>query len=149
MINLDSLIKTSRILSGPDWPDTARALWRRWEYVKSGFPGITGNDTTLIWSSQVRPGDRVILDPGLAGIQGTDWAALLGIWQGPGHGLLIEGIGAGTDFERDPDRLIRPGTVFPVSLADWRLVIRVDAVPRPGGGPMYYYFEKHPRDARW
>ncbi len=165
MINDDILIKyaRSRLDSGdtryPTWVDYVRDLKPQLLRCKLGFPGFSDSDLSLISPGQVSPGTRLILDDNLdinrGGRPETDAAPILGIVREfvpgvPGHVMFeIEGIGSGTDFERDPQRLLRWGQVHEIDLGRWPLLLRLDSKPRSDGGPVYYYYNKHPRDSRW
>ena len=121
MINDDVLIKYARgrLAQGhlmglePDnWVDYVRFLQKQLLACKLGFPGIGDDDISIISINQVKPGIRLILDDNLdanCGRTDTDRAPILGIVkefaEEPGYVYFeIEGIGSGTDFERDPDR---------------------------------------------
>jgi hypothetical protein len=166
MINDDVLIKyaRSRLAQGhtmdlePDnWVDYVRFLSKQLLACKLGFPGIGDDDISIIRLDQVRPGIRLILDDNLdanCGRTDTDRAPILGqvkdFSETKGHVWFeIEGIGSGTDFERDPDRLLRWGQVHEVNLLEYPCLLSMDSKPRPDGGPVYYYYNKHPRDSRW
>ena len=166
MINDDVLVKYARgrLASGhtlgldpENWVDYVKFLKAQILACKLGFPGIGDDDLSIIGPDKVRPGLRVILDDNLdcnCGRTDTDRAPILGIvvdfTETPGVVMFeIEGIGAGTDFERDPDRLLRWGQTRPVRITDYQCILSMDSKPRPDGGPVYYYYNKHPRDSRW
>lgn len=163
MINTDTLVKYTRraISSGKmrmtNWVDYTRLLREQIIYIIQGFPGIGMTDISVLQNTGIQNGDRVILDDNLdynCGRLDTDHAPILGVITNldPGSGnfeLEIEGLGKGTDFSRDPDRLLRWGNRITLNLGSWPTILRVDSKPRPDGGPLYYYFMKHCRDSRW
>lgn len=158
MINDDILIKYTirEIESGegifPDWVNYVKYLKDQILYIVLGFPGIGNNDLEL-HNTRYRPiqvGDRVILDKNLnrnCGRDDTDSAAILGVIQDP-ETLIVEGIGQGFDSE-DPQRLIRVGYPVRLNLVGDQTYLRVISVPRPDGGPIYHYYHRNFRDARW
>ena len=160
MINDDILIKYSlkRIEEGhqirPNWVDYTRLLRSQIDYIKSGFPGIGDGDLSIISVDQVRGGMRVILDDNLDFNRGveTDSAALLVLIKelnGDIARIEIEGIGAGTDLQRDPDRQIRWRNEYEVDLNSWPTILQLTSKPRTDGGSVYYYFNKSTRDGRY
>ena len=161
MINDDTIVKYSiqRLKLGfspdpsiQDWVDYTRFLKEQIQYIKLGFTGLGDGDISLITSSQVLPGDRVILDDNLdsnCGSYDTDHAAIMGVIGHNGE-FEITAIGQGYDFTRDPDRVIfKPGKILYVDLGKYHTVLRVDARPRPDGGSLYYFFNKSVHDARY
>lgn len=165
MINDDVIVKYARTrmagghtlwFESGNWPDYVRMLKQQILEVKLGFPGIGDEDLSLIGCGQAAVGKRVILSDNLdanCGSTDTDHAPILGLILGidsEGYGLIeIEGIGSGLDFTRDPDRLLRWGQQHAIQLLDYQTILEVTSKPRPDGGSVYYYFNKHPRDARW
>ena len=161
MINDDVIVKYTiqRLKEGfspyqgvRDWVDYTRFLKEQIQYIKLGFTGLGDGDISLITSSQVLPGDRVILDDNLdsnCGSHDTDHAAIMGVIGLDGE-FEITAIGQGYDFTRDPDRVIfKPGKILYVDLSKYYTVLRVDAKPRPDGGSLYYFFNKSVHDARY
>ena len=161
MINDDVIVKYSiqRMKGGfipyqgvRDWVDYTRFLKEQIQYIKLGFTGLGDGDISLITSSQVLPGDRVILDDNLdsnCGSYDTDHAAIMGVIGHNGE-FEITAIGQGYDFTRDPDRVIfNPGKTLFVDLSKYHTILRVDARPRPDGGSLYYFFNKSVHDARY
>ena len=166
MINDDVLIKYARGqlarnhtmgFDQDNWVDYVKFLQKQLLICKLGFPGIGDDDISIIRLDQVKPGIRLILDDNLdanCGRIDTDRAPILGqvkdFANTQGHVFFeIEGIGSGTDFERDPNRSLRWGQVHEINLLDYPCLLSMDSKPRPDGGPVYYYYNKHPRDSRW
>lgn len=160
MINDDILIKYSlkRISEGhlieSNWVDYTRLLRRQIDYIKSGFPGIGDGDLSIMSVNNVQAGMRIILDDTLDSNRGveTDSAALLVLVRELNDGkalIKIEGIGAGTDLQRDPDRKLKWRDTYTVDLNFWPTVLQLTSKPREDGGSVYYYFNKSIRDARY
>lgn len=137
-----------------NWVDYARLIKTQLSNCMSGFPGIGKNDLDIIDQTEINKGDRVILDDNFDmnfGIN-TDHAPILGqILDQDGKNILfsIDGIGAGTDFSRDPDRNLRWGQVHEIDISPWKTILRLNSKPRDDGGSIYYYYNKHIRDSRW
>lgn len=162
MINDDILIKFSikRISEGhtvrDNWVDYTRMLRSQIDYIKSGFPGIGDGDLSILSLNQVKSGMRVILDDALdMNLEDeVDSAALLVYIHelSPDFTSMtieIEGIGAGTDFMRDPDRKIRWRSRYTIDPRRFQTVLQLTSKPRVDGGSVYYYFNKSTRDMRW
>ena len=130
MINDDILIKYSikRIEEQnhplrDNWVDYTRLLRSQIDFIKSGFPGIGDGDLSIIQDTDVKVGMRLILDDNLDNNRGveTDSAALLVLVkkfdaETDIAEIEIEGIGAGDDLQRDPDRQLRWRNVYEVEL---------------------------------
>jgi hypothetical protein len=162
MINDDILIKYSikRIEEGhlikDNWVDYTRLLRDQINFIKSGFPGIGDGDLSIITYEKIMPGMRVILDDNLDLNRGeiTDSAALLVLVKDVNteSGLMtfeIEGIGAGEDLQRDPDRKLKWRDIYTVNLNSWYTILKMDSKPREDGGSVYYYYNKSCRDYRY
>lgn len=162
MINDDILIKYSlkRINEGhplrSNWVDYTRLLRSQIDFIKSGFPGIGDGDLSIMSVDQIQAGMRVILDDNLDNNRGqeTDSAALLVLIKDmtPDKSKIvieIEGIGAGTDFQRDPDRRLKWRDVYEVETRHWPTVLQMTSKPRTDGGAVYYYYNKATRDSRY
>ena len=162
MINDDILVKYARnreksgqYIIGQDWVEYVKFLKSQILTCKLGFPGFSDSDLSLITPELVISGARIILDDNLdanCGFTDTDHAPILGLVisrSGDNVTLEIEGIGAGLDFTRDPDRLMTWGQMYTVNINNWHLILRLDTKPRPNGGPVYYYYERYTRDSRW
>lgn len=162
MINDDILIKYSikRIEEGhlvrDNWIDYTRMLRDQINFIKSGFPGIGDGDLSVMTYENIIPGMRVILDDNLDLNRGeiTDSAALLVLVKdiNTEAGLMtfeIEGIGAGDDLQRDPDRKLKWRDTYTVTLNSWYTILKMDSKPREDGGSVYYYYNKSYRDYRY
>ena len=162
MINDDILIKYSikRIEEGhlikDNWVDYTRLLRDQINFIKSGFPGIGDGDLSIMTYEKIMPGMRVILDDNLDLNRGeiTDSAALLVLVKDVNteSGLMtfeIEGIGAGEDLQRDPDRKLKWRDIYTVNLNSWYTILKMDSKPREDGGSVYYYYNKSCRDYRY
>lgn len=162
MINDDILIKYSikRIEEGhlvrDNWIDYTRMLRDQINFIKSGFPGIGDGDLSVMTYEKIIPGMRVILDDNLDLNRGeiTDSAALLVLVKdiNTEAGLMtfeIEGIGAGDDLQRDPDRKLKWRDTYTVNLNSWYTILKMDSKPREDGGSVYYYYNKSYRDYRY
>lgn len=162
MINDDILIKYSikRIEEGhlvrDNWIDYTRMLRDQINFIKSGFPGIGDGDLSVMTYEKIIPGMRVILDDNLDLNRGeiTDSAALLVLVKDidTEAGLMtfeIEGIGAGDDLQRDPDRKLKWRDTYTVNLNSWYTILKMDSKPREDGGSVYYYYNKSYRDYRY
>lgn len=156
MINDDVLIKLSRKQLGhsDDWPEFVISLKKRIREIKLGFPGIKNNHLSIINVNNLNINDTFIIDDyfGKDNIDFTDNAPLmLKILEKPKH-FLIEGIGIGTDINRDPYRLnFRWKDIIYIDNLERinNIVFRVDVKPDSvTGGPGYYYFFKSYRDFR-
>ena len=163
MINDDILIKYSikRIEEQAhplrdNWVDYTRLLRSQIDFIKSGFPGIGDGDLSIIQDTDVKSGMRLILDDNLDNNRGevTDSAALLVLvknFNPDTHEAFIEieGIGAGDDLQRDPDRKIRWRNTYTVDIRNWKTILQMTSKPRTDGGAVYYYYNKASRDARY
>lgn len=163
MINDDILIKYSikRIEEQnhplrDNWVDYTRLLRNQIDFIKSGFPGIGDGDLSIIQDTDVKVGMRLILDDNLDNNRGveTDSAALLVLVRkfDAESGMAeieIEGIGAGDDLQRDPDRQLRWRNVYEVDIRNWKTILHMTSKPREDGGAVYYYYNKAARDARY
>lgn len=163
MINDDILIKYSikRIEEQghplcDNWVDYTRLLRKQIDYIKSGFPGIGDGDLSIIQDTDVMSGMRLILDDNLDDNRGSysDSAALLVYVKDYNPNTFeaiieIEGIGAGDDLERDPDRKLKWRDVYTVDIRNWKTILQMISKPREDGGPVYYYYNKASRDARY
>lgn len=162
MINDDILIKYSikRIEEGhlvrDNWIDYTRMLRDQINFIKSGFPGIGDGDLSVMTYEKIIPGMRVILDDNLDLNRGeiTDSSALLVLVKdiNTEAGLMtfeIEGIGAGDDLQRDPDRKLKWRDTYTVNLNSWYTILKMDSKPREDGGSVYYYYNKSYRDYRY
>lgn len=164
MINDDSLVKysieqlNSGFLPTPDsnnWVDYTRLLKKQIDTLKSGFPGFSNSDLSLLRPTQVQVGMRIIFDDNLdcnCGRLDTDTAPLLAEILEISNSIAnveILGIGAGYDFIRDPERNIRWRSRLSIDLRNYHLLIQLITVPKPNGSPVYYYFNKSIRDYRY
>lgn len=162
MINDDILIKYSikRIEEGhlvrDNWIDYTRMLRDQINFIKSGFPGIGDGDLSVMTYEKIIPGMRVILDDNLDLNRGeiTDSAALLVLvkdinTEADLMTFEIEGIGAGDDLQRDPDRKLKWRDTYTVNLNSWYTILKMDSKPREDGGSVYYYYNKSYRDYRY
>lgn len=153
MVNNEVLVKyirsgRSKTWSPTDWPDGVLELTDQIKEALRGFPGIGLTDISVL-DRPVIVGERVFLIPELDGNEpGSDVAPMLVTYLSPGR-LRVDGIGRGDCFRWDPDRRVRWGTEHLWGLPDYHMILRLDSVPKPDGGPMYYYFEKSLRDYRW
>jgi len=155
MINDDILVKYARSKGIIEWPDYVNYLKTQIQECKSGFPGFSDTDLSLVGPDKAIPGTRVILDDNFdsnCGTPNTDHAPILGYIHdriGDIVRIEIEGIGSGLDFTRDPDRKLRWGQIHEIDITRWHAILRLDSKPKPDGGPIYYYYNRHPRDSRW
>lgn len=163
MINDDVLIKYSLKRIREDnhplrnnWVDYTRLLQSQILYITLGFPGIGRDDISITSSHNLQPGQRVFFDDNLdanCGRTDTDHAAILGkileISQSGEARIIIEGIGQGLDLTRDPDRKLKWRDEIIINLYQYPTVLILNSVPRPDGGPVYYYFMKSTRDYRY
>lgn len=151
MVNDDVLIKFARSRGHrEDWPEVVNGMRQRLLEMKLGFPGIRNDHLSLIPASKLTDEDLFIYDLYIEDYKGRGNEAPM-MLQMLGDGKVrIEGIGCGTDLERDPDRLLFRWrdikTVPPLMPND--LVYRVDVRPTLNSGPAYYYFFKSYRDFR-
>ena len=150
MINEDILIKFSRqnpdIFPNLDWVESSIAI-RDWiRFIRDwDFKGLGTDDMDLIRDDKVKEGTRIIL-PG-----NKDEASILGLVlrrQGDAIELEIEALGCGTDYKRDPDRLLRYGTKIYPLITDYRFILELTSKPRVSAGSTYYFFSKSVRDNR-
>ena len=167
MINDDLLVKlaVNNIKKGylPDnnplysnWVDYVKYLKSQIKYIREGFKGISDTDLSIIGPDKIQCGMRIILDDNLdanCGTSSTDHAAILGkviSINGPKVDIVIDGIGQGFDFTRDPDRVLRWGYKYTINnINAYHMIIQLDSVPKSDGGPIYYYYNKSTRDERY
>lgn len=150
MINEDILIKFSRGHNGlfgkQDWIERAVELRDRIRFIRDwDFQGIGTDDLNLLDSLDVKPNTRIIL-PGNSNI-----ATILGQVirrKDTFIELEIDALGCGTDYERDPDRLLRYGTKIYPDLKDYKFILELASKPRTAAGSTYYFFSKSMRDNR-
>ena len=150
MINEDILIKFSRqnpdIFPNLDWVESSIAI-RDWiRFIRDwDFKGLGTDDLDLIQDDKVKEGTRIIL-PG-----NKDEASILGLVlrrHEDAIELEIEALGCGTDYKRDPDRLLRYGTKIYPLITDYRFILELTSKPRVSAGSTYYFFSKSVRDNR-
>lgn len=150
MINEDILIKFSREHNGlfgeQDWIERAIMLREKIRFIRDwDFQGIGTDDLNLLDSLSVKPGTRIIL-PG-----NSYTATILGQVLRRKDTLIeleIDAIGCGTDYKRDPDRLLRYGTKIYPDLRDYKFILELISKPRTAAGSTYYFFSKSMRDNR-
>lgn len=151
MVNDDILIKCSRNRGHKyTWPEQVNRMKSRMMEMKLGFPGIGNDHISLVEFSTIKPGDYFIYDPYVELGSGVgDEAPIMFRVLDDGN-CYIEGIGCGSDSQRDPDRIRFRwrDVVTPPPLPSDFLVFRVDTRPTLNGGPAYYYFFKSYRDFR-
>lgn len=153
MVNDDVLIKVLRARGHKeDWPDAVRAMKDRLWEMKLGFPGIGDDHLSLVEFRTLGTGDLFIWDLYIESQRRFgDEAPIMFQILDSGR-CRIEGIGAGLDLQRDPDREkyrwmdeIPTPTIGSKDLV-WKVNVRPDLIT---GGPGYYYFYKSYRDNRW
>ena len=153
MVNDDTLIKVLRNKGHKeDWPSAVRAVRKRLNEMKLGFPGIGDDHISLVEFGELIEGDVFIWDLYITSqVRSGDEAPIMLRLVGNGNSL-IEGIGKGLDLTRDPDRLkYRWNDIIPTPNLDmkslvWKVNVKPDLIE---GGPGYYYFYKSYRDFRW
>lgn len=152
MIDNNVLIKIIRRRGHKsDWPLLVRSMISRIGEMKLGFPGLGNNHLELVEYDQIKVGDLFIWDDYLESANREDLAPLM-LKKLEDSKALIEGIGKGFDFNRDPDRvLLRWRDIidlpdYPKKSLVCRVIIKPDLLT---GGPGYYYFYKSYRDMRW